>query len=537
MAERRCDILVAGGGLGGVAAALAATARGRSVVLSEPTDWLGGQLTSQAVPPDEHRWIERCGCTRSYRRLRDGIRAHYRAHMPLTERARLLPELNPGACTVSRLAHEPRIALAVLHALLAPALADGRLTVLLRHRPVAAGVTGDRVDAVTLAGPGGEVVVAADHFLDATETGALLPACGAEHVTGSESRDVTGEPHAGPVARPDNLQPVSVCFALDHLVGEDHTIAPPPRRPAGVLVDRARPADEPARAAPAGPEPGRGPVRDRPRLRRPGARQGPVAVPPDRGARPVRAGRVPERHHARELAADRLHGRSGARRLRRGRPRAQPPLPALDATGAPRAAAARRRRRRHARRAREGAVRARGAADRGAAHGGRAGHRARRARRARRRGGPRRRGDRPLPDRPAPVDRRGPLPRHPLLPVPAAALRADPAAAREPDRGRQVPRHHAHHQRRVPPAPGRVERRRGGRPPRRVLRRGRRPAARGRRAAGAARPLPGRAGRRPGSSARGRMRSGAGIPDRRRASSPECASSSPPAGVPATSGR
>ena len=231
MAERRCDILVAGGGLGGVAAALSATVRGRSVVLSEPTDWLGGQLTSQAVPPDEHRWIERCGCTRSYRRLRDGIRAHYRAHMPLTERARLLPELNPGACTVSRLAHEPRIALAVLHALLAPALADGRLTLLLRHRPVAAGVTGDRVDALTLAGPGGEVVVAADHFLDATETGALLPACGAEHVTGSESRDVTGEPHAGPVARPDNLQPVSVCFALDHLVGEDHTIAPPPGDP------------------------------------------------------------------------------------------------------------------------------------------------------------------------------------------------------------------------------------------------------------------------------------------------------------------
>ena len=44
-----------------------------------------------------------------------------------------------------------------------------------------------------------------------------------------------------------------------------------------------------------------------------------------------------------------------------------------------------------------------------------------------------------------------------------------PAAAREPDRRRQVPRHDAHHQRRVPPAPGGVERRRGGRPPRRVL--------------------------------------------------------------------
>jgi hypothetical protein len=228
MGERRCDILVVGGGLGGVAAALAATARGHSVVMTEPTDWIGGQLTSQAVPPDEHRWIERCGCTASYRRLRDGIRAHYRAHFPLTERAQLLPELNPGACTVSRLGHEPRVALAVLHAMLAPAIAADRLQVLLRHAPVRAAVDSDRVDAITFAGPDGDVVVSADWVLDATETGALLPLTGAEHVTGFESRERTGEPHAPPHDQPDNLQPVTVCFALDHLNGEDHTIPRPP---------------------------------------------------------------------------------------------------------------------------------------------------------------------------------------------------------------------------------------------------------------------------------------------------------------------
>lgn len=228
MTERRCDVLVVGGGLGGVAAALAAADRGRTVVLSEPTDWLGGQLTSQAVPPDEHRWIERCGCTATYRALRDGIRAHYRVHYPLTERARLLPELNPGACTVSRLGHEPRVALAVLGAELAPALAAGRLSLLLRHAPVRADARGDRVDAVTLAGPGGEVCVWAEWVLDASETGALLPLAGAEHVTGFESRERTGEPHAPPADQPDNLQPVTVCFALDHRAGEDHTIARPP---------------------------------------------------------------------------------------------------------------------------------------------------------------------------------------------------------------------------------------------------------------------------------------------------------------------
>lgn len=59
----KADVLIVGGGLGGCAAALAATEAGRSVLLTEPTDWIGGQLTQQAVPPDEHRWIERCGAS------------------------------------------------------------------------------------------------------------------------------------------------------------------------------------------------------------------------------------------------------------------------------------------------------------------------------------------------------------------------------------------------------------------------------------------------------------------------------------------
>ncbi|HEY0541766.1 MAG TPA: FAD-dependent oxidoreductase, partial [Actinoallomurus sp.] len=49
--EIRTDALVVGGGLGGVAAALALLKAGSSVVLTEEYDWLGGQLTSQAVPP------------------------------------------------------------------------------------------------------------------------------------------------------------------------------------------------------------------------------------------------------------------------------------------------------------------------------------------------------------------------------------------------------------------------------------------------------------------------------------------------------
>src|SRR5436190_20719448 len=101
MPETAAELVVIGAGMGGVSAALAAARRGLAVVLTEPTDWLGGVLTSQAVPPDEHLWIEQFGCTASYRELRDGIRAYYRRHYPLTEDARRARYLNPGSAKVS----------------------------------------------------------------------------------------------------------------------------------------------------------------------------------------------------------------------------------------------------------------------------------------------------------------------------------------------------------------------------------------------------------------------------------------------------
>jgi NADPH-dependent 2,4-dienoyl-CoA reductase/sulfur reductase-like enzyme len=84
--EYSAHIVIVGGSTGGCAAALAAARMGRNVIVTEETDWLGGQLTSQAVPPDEHSYIEQFGCTRGYRRFRDGVRAYYRHHFPLTAR-------------------------------------------------------------------------------------------------------------------------------------------------------------------------------------------------------------------------------------------------------------------------------------------------------------------------------------------------------------------------------------------------------------------------------------------------------------------
>jgi hypothetical protein len=221
------DVLVIGGGMGGVAAALAAAEAGRRVILTEEYAWLGGQLTSQAVPVDEHTWIEQFGASASYRRLRDGIRAYYRRHYPLTPEARAQQHLNPGAGLVSRLCAEPRVAAAVIDELLAPHRASGRLVVLQPARPVAARVEDDRIVSVTVEAGDQLIELRGAYVLDATETGELLPLTGTEYVVGTESRAETGEPSAPEQGDPRNVQAISWCFVIEHLDGEDHTIPRP----------------------------------------------------------------------------------------------------------------------------------------------------------------------------------------------------------------------------------------------------------------------------------------------------------------------
>lgn len=225
----RCDIAVIGGGMGGVAAALAACDAGKRVVLTEPTDWLGGQMTSQGVSAlDEHPHIETFGGTRSYYALRNAIRDHYRAryHAPVT-----MPDgapLNPGNGWVSRLCFEPSAGVRVIEQMLAPHVNAGSLTILLRHTPTAAQMDGERICSITLRDRHNEaIVIEAAYFLDATELGDLLPLVGAEYVTGAESRDETGEPHANSIAQPEQAQGFTYCFAVEHRPGEDHTVPAP----------------------------------------------------------------------------------------------------------------------------------------------------------------------------------------------------------------------------------------------------------------------------------------------------------------------
>ncbi len=226
----KVEILIAGGGTGGVAAAMMACDLGHRVVLTEETDWVGGQLTSQIVPPDEHPWIEQFGCTRRYREFRNRVRQAYFANPNLTPEARRNPLLNPGTGWVSRLCFEPRIGLEVIEAMLAPYVAKGLLTILRRHKPHSALVNNEQIEAVRFLNleTGQFQTVEADVFLDATETGDLLPMTGTEYAVGAESKQETQEPNAvdGP-AEWDNVQGITWCFALAANPNAEHRIAKP----------------------------------------------------------------------------------------------------------------------------------------------------------------------------------------------------------------------------------------------------------------------------------------------------------------------
>lgn len=85
-----CELLVVGGGLSGVATTYEALLMGRTVCLTEITDWLGGQISSQGTSALDERPTQRSKqfYSRGYSELRNRIERKY-------------GKLNPGDCWVS----------------------------------------------------------------------------------------------------------------------------------------------------------------------------------------------------------------------------------------------------------------------------------------------------------------------------------------------------------------------------------------------------------------------------------------------------
>ncbi|MFJ7936162.1 FAD-dependent oxidoreductase [Sporosarcina sp. NPDC096371] len=224
------DVVIIGGGLGGCAAALSACAKGLHVLLTEETDWIGGQVTSQGVPPDEHPWIEACGSTRRYQEYRQKVRETYLRIMDVKMTTTLC---NPGNGLVSSICHDPRVSLHVLEEMLMPYALTGQLTIKLNTSATSIKKSDRTLNSVTYKNSvtGKEETVTASYFIDATETGDLLPLADVEYVTGAEAKVDTNEPHALEIADPNDIQAFTYVLGMEYRHGEDHSIPEPEMYP------------------------------------------------------------------------------------------------------------------------------------------------------------------------------------------------------------------------------------------------------------------------------------------------------------------
>ena len=112
-----CELLVVGGGLAGAAASYEALLLGKTVCLTEITDWVGGQISSQGTSALDERTTQRSRLffPRGYLALRDRIEEFY-------------GELNPGDCWVSSSCFLPKDAHEILAEQLEDAAKEGKGT-------------------------------------------------------------------------------------------------------------------------------------------------------------------------------------------------------------------------------------------------------------------------------------------------------------------------------------------------------------------------------------------------------------------------
>jgi len=224
-----CDVTVIGGSLGGVAAALAAVESGARVILTEATAWIGGQATSQAVAAlDEHRLIELVEPTRNYALFRRKIREYYHEKYAVPVRSAAGRWLNPGGGWVSDLCFEPKVGLGVLQGMLAPHVESGLLRILTHAQPLSCEGDAGHIKSVSVWQRGRKIAIQGQFFLDATDTGDLLPLAKAPYVTGAEAQEDTDEADAsldGP--HPERIQSFTFCFLVEFCPGENHVIHKP----------------------------------------------------------------------------------------------------------------------------------------------------------------------------------------------------------------------------------------------------------------------------------------------------------------------
>ncbi|MCL1794037.1 MAG: FAD-dependent oxidoreductase [Oscillospiraceae bacterium] len=180
------NLIVTGGGLTGVAAALAAAREGLSVLLIERGNCFGGAAVTGLVNPFMPFWThDTSGGERKRKYLSGGI---------FREILNALSEA--GALGTNEMTFDEEY----LKLLLNRMIKDAGITPLFHSYATGADISGGTVNSITVANKSGNTQFAADYFIDATGDGDIAAICGFPFRMGREK---------------DGLcQPMTLCFRL-----------------------------------------------------------------------------------------------------------------------------------------------------------------------------------------------------------------------------------------------------------------------------------------------------------------------------------
>ena len=176
------DIVIAGAGMGGCGAAVQAARMGRSVLLIEETDWIGGQMCAAAVTSMDEgsRLVRERGL---YRELAGLIAAHY--HPLGIDSLTAYWHRHPAV--------EPRVGRELLLKMITDARGAGVLDLVLRSRVKEVFKEGNRVAAVVIESRANAGLqtrrITSQVLIDATEWGDVIPLTGALYRSGNSMSD------------------------------------------------------------------------------------------------------------------------------------------------------------------------------------------------------------------------------------------------------------------------------------------------------------------------------------------------------------
>ena len=188
-APRQTDVCVYGSTPAGIAAAVSAAKAGRSVLLVEPTDHIGGMLTSGLSHTD----------FRSFEAL-TGFFLEFTQRVDADYVARYGAESEQVVAAFRGTHGEPSVNLRILQQMLAeyPAIQTLKQLVLEEVATTDRQLGRRRIVSATFAGPDGQSQqIDARAFIDASYEGDLLAAAGESYHVGRESSSQYGEPMAG----------------------------------------------------------------------------------------------------------------------------------------------------------------------------------------------------------------------------------------------------------------------------------------------------------------------------------------------------